>query len=780
LDNEKLLSEYVDYWNYSYPIAKRKEILTGFKDKARLEGRKLYEKIFEGLLLLEKGEYEDAAKEFNSIIEEDDTCFLAWRGLAKANYLLKDCNQAVAPLKKALEIQPDFFPTLCLSACLKVEMEDISGAYNEAKKALELDIEKKSVPCRIILGRILSIQGKYNKAEHYYKEALLINSQSAQAFNALGNLYLHLKKYNQAKDNYFKAINCDKDFANPWNGLGSLYCQLRNYEKAEDFYIKASNLDPNYITPWLNLAEMYTDLNRIEDAIYCFQKLNSIKFNPDYLTKIGSSYLGLRRYKEAKDYLFKALESFQETDNFRASIAESIIKEAEFLELMEKEENRDEDDKLRKILIETREIEEKSEKNKESFLKFIGPQDIKDFYREKPEEKNAEAYLEVLRKWNSYTPIIADDYQVSKGGGYFLKINNRGIVIDPGFNYIHNFKAAGYKFYEIDDVFISHAHNDHTADLESILTLVYKYNEELKGMENYSNFNTIRAELARKHNKKIHSITRQEIEQEFKISPRQKKINLYMTSSVFKKYAGLFDLCSHAYYNVYFLERDSVIPIGTKSRVKVLRAKHFDTISDVKSCGFLIEYYDKAIIYTGDTGWDSDAIIQQYNNIKNYKYKLLIAHIGGFKEYEWNYIRRQGDKTYYTNHLGRLGLVELNQALQPNVCLISEFGEEFKDFRRKIAGAFSEVFKNDKITYIPADIGLKFDLRFEKIKAITDIDPDKYAFSEDYIEPSEVKVGELRKFFSLFYFCKNDKFSESDLVQVLLDRASGQRFIKQP
>ena len=75
------------------------------------------------------------------------------------------------------------------------------------------------------------------------------------------------------------------------------------------------------------------------------------------------------------------------------------------------------------------------------------------------------SFLSVLRKWNSYTPILPSEKGDNKGGGYFLYHRGKGIVIDPGFNFIENFYQEGFKVADIDAVLITHAHNDHTVDL---------------------------------------------------------------------------------------------------------------------------------------------------------------------------------------------------------------------------------------------------------------------------------------------------------------------------
>jgi glyoxylase-like metal-dependent hydrolase (beta-lactamase superfamily II) len=50
----------------------------------------------------------------------------------------------------------------------------------------------------------------------------------------------------------------------------------------------------------------------------------------------------------------------------------------------------------------------------------------------------------------------------SIGGGYYLRHDGYGIVIDPGYNFLQNFYEAGGRIFDIDAIVLTHAHNDHT------------------------------------------------------------------------------------------------------------------------------------------------------------------------------------------------------------------------------------------------------------------------------------------------------------------------------
>ena len=88
------------------------------------------------------------------------------------------------------------------------------------------------------------------------------------------------------------------------------------------------------------------------------------------------------------------------------------------------------------------------------------------------------SFLLLLREWNSYTPAIPGESERARGGGYFIKHRGIGIVIDPGFDFLEIFCEAGGRLCDIDHIVITHAHNDHTAEFESILMLLHEFNNE--------------------------------------------------------------------------------------------------------------------------------------------------------------------------------------------------------------------------------------------------------------------------------------------------------------
>jgi len=185
-------------------------------------------------------------------------------------------------------------------------------------------------------------------------------------------------------------------------------------------------------------------------------------------------------------------------------------------------------------------------------------------------------------------------------------------------------------------------------------------------------------------------------------------------------------------------------------------ARHFDLISDCDALGFVIEFFDFALVYTGDTGF-TPRIAQEYQKIRSKlqspdKPIALLAHLGGFKTRERNFDddRLEDGRAYYKDHLGRNGMISLVDALRPKFCILSEFGEEFDGQRAELADLFTDTFKDLNIPFFPADIG--FCLNGEmKIFAVTCTERSKVGnrepeHKEDFIEFSFVHAAEGKGF----------------------------------
>jgi hypothetical protein len=299
-----------------------------------------------------------------------------------------------------------------------------------------------------------------------------------------------------------------------------------------------------------------------------------------------------------------------------------------------------------------------------------------------------ERFLLVLKRWNSYSPILSSSGNPSMGGGYFLCWNGKGIVIDPGISYIRNMIECGLRFADIDAVFMTHAHIDHCADFEPLLTLLYEYNKDRGAQE--------------------------------------KHLDVFMNLGALRKFSGWVPM-RNPNLHLHALESDSIRRLASVYGldVQITPAKHDEILSSEYAVGLIFNLGEDCHIgITGDTGWDP-ALSEYYLGCK-----VFLPHIGSIKVQEFS---KPG--YFYPNHLGIRGLTAMLEIIAPEIALISEFGEEFSGALRvqvtkAIASVMHRRVRRD-MCCLPADVGLRIRLTDFRIQVLDDAGREKWVPASD-------------------------------------------------
>ncbi|MDP8224404.1 MAG: MBL fold metallo-hydrolase, partial [Candidatus Lernaella stagnicola] len=310
-----------------------------------------------------------------------------------------------------------------------------------------------------------------------------------------------------------------------------------------------------------------------------------------------------------------------------------------------------------------------------------------------------------LRQWNSFTPTVPDMHEIDLGGGYYIWFQGQGIVIDPGHDYISNFGKMGGRIHDIHHIVITHAHNDHTQDFESLLGLFFQYNRECL-----------------RQDKPV------------------KKIHVYLSHGAERKFCGFLPLRDSSYIG----QVEVLNPgdgCGEPRRIKlfglpeaelvVLPAYHDDVITSDLAVGvafnFQIGETTKRVVFTGDTGLfpparkkngeisrdkNGDPILQHGPEAEHAIYRrypqefqrpdMLVPHIGSikteyeFEDFDYEQLTAEDSKRrllFYPNHLGIRGLLMMLEHMKPRVAIVSEIGEELKDFRYDLAEDVEKIMR---------------------------------------------------------------------------------------
>ena len=343
-------------------------------------------------------------------------------------------------------------------------------------------------------------------------------------------------------------------------------------------------------------------------------------------------------------------------------------------------------------------------------LKKIDPEIIKDI---EEAEMNFDALLRpgkelnkgyelfVLRRYNSYTPILPSNgkgrHEHSKGGGYFLNCNGTGIVIDPGYDFVENFIKCKYqpktflKFNNIHAICITHAHNDHYGELDAIQNLIFQYNKRiemnkklyglLKRIINLIETNisiadngatsTQKEQLKNKikdiiHDRPYFQAAKTAMELLEERNPDKvklqylrdiitevempgygiTKLSLFVSRSALKAIDGLIPLEKNCFDTMQILNPGEKIKYNNIN-IFATQAKHMDLYSKSHAVGLIFSFdiseENFKIGFTGDTGY--------FSGLGNAfrECQLLIPHLGSIKPKELSIYNNNSNATISTS-----------------------------------------------------------------------------------------------------------------------------------
>ncbi len=166
-------------------------------------------------------------------------------------------------------------------------------------------------------------QGNYHKAIVNLNRAIIINSQSATAYNLLGEAYLGLKDFSQALASFERAIDLDPQLARAYFNRALTYRELKkSKEEITNFQqVLALNSD--------NLATYYyqrlANLNLIDDdyrdytAIVSLQPSNAREYyyRANFYKKLGNYQKALIDYNKAISLNSNYIDAYQERASLR-------------------------------------------------------------------------------------------------------------------------------------------------------------------------------------------------------------------------------------------------------------------------------------------------------------------------------------------------------------------------------------------------------------------------------------------------------------------------------
>jgi serine/threonine-protein kinase len=174
-----------------------------------------------GMLYSGTGRYEEAATEFQRVLEAEPTSDAAYRGLAEVQQRLGRIDQAEETFHRAIELRPDYW-----------------AGY-------------------IWLGNLyVRDQSRYEQAAEQFAHAAALAPDNVHAYRNLGGVYLLLGRYEESIQALEESLGIQPSFG-AYNNLGVAYFYLHRFEEATITLEKATEYAAKDYRAWGSLARAY-------------------------------------------------------------------------------------------------------------------------------------------------------------------------------------------------------------------------------------------------------------------------------------------------------------------------------------------------------------------------------------------------------------------------------------------------------------------------------------------------------------------------------------------
>jgi len=191
-----------------------KDALRVFDEAAAADPDELETKVRIGELFLEKYQSGDATTTFEEILAVNPSHPPALLGLARTQHF-DGSTEAMATVRKSLEVNPNLIPARVLLARLHLETEGYDRALAEVERALEVD--SSSPEALATLAAIRFLQGDDEQFEAARLRALARNPAYADFYNTLAEVTARNRLYSEALAFAKQAVALDSQ---SWRGYG--------------------------------------------------------------------------------------------------------------------------------------------------------------------------------------------------------------------------------------------------------------------------------------------------------------------------------------------------------------------------------------------------------------------------------------------------------------------------------------------------------------------------------------------------------------------------------
>ena len=223
--------------------------LNFFDEALRIEGNYASALLHKGHIYYFRGEYKQAIKYYNKIIELNlDLATLMlelWVNKGVCHRQIGEKEQALNCYGRALEINPQDFDTIFNLGNVLSDLDRLDEALESYNLAIKLASEEKFEPSKMMCNK--------------------------------GLVLIQMKRYNEALYIIDKAIEIDPIYPLSWYAKGLTYKGLNEPKKALECFNESLRFNPELALALYEKAILLNDLGESKEALACFDAVTRIK-----------------------------------------------------------------------------------------------------------------------------------------------------------------------------------------------------------------------------------------------------------------------------------------------------------------------------------------------------------------------------------------------------------------------------------------------------------------------------------------------------------------------
>jgi Tfp pilus assembly protein PilF len=297
----------------------------------QIHGELKAQTIDEGVLFFQRGQYTEAKKVFEQILEKDENNAEAHYQLGLVYFsrinMQRDIEEAVDEFEKAVDLNPKnaeyqfrygvalgektreagmikqafLAPKVKNAFQQAVELNPgnaqariglaqfylaapaiLGGDKEEGWKQLEEAIKLDEVSGRIVKAHMLAQAKKNNEAEGEFKAITSSHPNEWRSWKAYGYFCLRRERYDDAVNNFQKYVELRSDTADSYQSLAEAFLKKGDADQALIQLKKSLSIDNDFVPAIISTGEAYQQKGQKKEAREAFQRAMAIARNDYY------------------------------------------------------------------------------------------------------------------------------------------------------------------------------------------------------------------------------------------------------------------------------------------------------------------------------------------------------------------------------------------------------------------------------------------------------------------------------------------------------------------